>query len=273
VSQMQPHPTQDRPAQPGAARAPGRAARTPAIPLRAELLMLRSTPGPWVVLGLLVAFVGVTSFMVPTAAPSDAPLLRDPEAQRTLFGLRSEVALFAILLGGLVGATDHRHGTIATRLLATPVRWRVGAARVVTVTMGALVLALVAVATMLAVAVPAVQAAGGELAVPAGELARLWVLGAAGMVGLALFGYGIGEATRSQIVGLGALLVLTLIVEPLLGAAVPAVADFLPTAPLAILAGLRAAQISAAGAGALIMAYAAVPTAVGLGILLRHDIG
>jgi ABC-2 type transport system permease protein len=179
-------------------------------------------------------------------------------------------SMFAALFAASRTAGEYRHHTIAQRALASPRRWRMVAARLVTYGgLGAL-LGAVVVASSYAVAGPVVDAngmtlglGGSDLLVIAGEVA------AAGGL-FAMLGVSVGFLTRSQapamLVILGAF-VVEKIVSGFLGGA----AEYLPFALLNSLLDIDG-TLAPAAAAVTLTGVAASVAAASAAALRRRDV-
>ena len=207
--------------------------------LHAELLKIRSVRTTWLFLAVTAAVVALAVIaQAVTASGGDLPPVSDPETQLMLFQSASGLApVIAVLLGTLGLATEVRHHTLASTFLAEPRRERVLAAKAVaTFALGA-VLGLVAAATavvgswlvLLVTSTSLVADTDRILASVAGTMF------AAALA--ALLGLGIGGIVRNQAAAIGVALIVMLAVEPLLGAFVPSLAIWLPSAIASGIAG------------------------------------
>lgn len=245
----------------------------PVVALRAQMRAVWRTPGPWVVVGLAALFVALAAFVLPALSELGDPILSDVAAQRELFAADELTAVFAIVLGGVIGSIDHRHGTIVALLLANPKRGRLGAARVLTTAIGGVALHLVASAAGAAAAVVGINSAGGELVVPLTTLLVQLGIGTAGAAAIALLGYGMGEVTRSMAVAVAAPLVLAFLVGPLVANISPAVYELMPSVVPGFLNGNETTDAGMVAVIAATVFYAVVPAALGVATLKRRDIG
>lgn len=245
----------------------------------AEIIKLRSTAGPWVVvasaIGLTVFAIGMTGAF----AGNPASMMGSPVAQLRWFNLTG-VSAFAMVLGILVGTADHRHGTIVPSLLAAPSRGRLGLAKSVSAVVAALVLATGAAAAT-AVAVPVTLAAIDVKFVAGwGAIAELWVLSAVALAASALIGLGLGLLLARQSAALVVGLVVSFVVTPALTGLAPHLAVFLPgmleaafTGSAAGLheVGLGVREFGRAAAGLLLGGWAVGLVMLGTGRLVWSD--
>lgn len=159
--------------------------------INAELIRLRVTRTVWLLAGIAAGLValaalGVTLGGEGAVRPADALIA---------VGLAQP---FAIVLGVLVLGGEFRHRGITARLLITPRRERLVAAKLIASILGGLLYGVLAVGTVLAVAVPTIAAKGQPTAMDDGAVwlgALGGVLSTAGAAGL---GTGVVALLRSQ---------------------------------------------------------------------------
>lgn len=207
--------------------------------LRAESLKFLSVRTTWLFMAVTAAVVALAVIaQAVTANGVDLPPVSDPETQLMLFQSTSGLApVIAVVFGTLGIATEVRHHTLAATLLAQPRRERVVAAMAIASLAAGAVLGLVAAATAVAGSFVVLVVGSTALVADTGRVTAS-VAGttlAAGMA--ALLGLGIGGIVRNQAVAIGAALVVMLAVEPLLGAFVPSLAPWLPSAIASTIAG------------------------------------
>jgi len=114
---------------------------------------------PRTVLGILLAELAIvaigTASTIDSDTGSNAPpgiTVPRPPLERDLIGVIGSSLLFALILGVLVITWEYRHGTITQTFLATPVRERVLAAKLLVGGLAGAALVLPALALMLVVA-------------------------------------------------------------------------------------------------------------------------
>ena len=188
---------------------------------RAELLKLRTTPGPWVVLAIAVALtaLGVLGAFI-NGNGHRGPTFVAPHTQtdlRNLVGAGYQSALLmAPILGVLCVTAEYRHKVITTTLLNTPRREVVllgkGAATVAwAILMGVASLVLVA-----AMGLPWLSALNGSASALLHQVAPVVPGLLADFALLGLFGLGIGILVRNQVAGVLLTIGGVFILEPLI---------------------------------------------------------
>ena len=228
--------------------------------------------------GVTAGFAGVT---LSTAQPATAGL-------DTAAGIRSVYAeslftgsyLLAMILGitGMTG--EYRYQTITSTFLASPRRSRVVGAKLVAHLLVGLGYGVVAMVTALVVGGVVVVARGHGLGYGAD---RLWpsILLAVVAVGLwTVLGIGIGTLIRNQVAAILIGVFVIFLLQPLLtlglsAAHLGSVARWLPTnASSALMAPGTAivAYLSWWAGGLVLLGYALVLAALGIGLSVRRDI-
>ncbi|HSK24567.1 MAG TPA: hypothetical protein VK906_15385 [Egicoccus sp.] len=239
--------------------------------IRAEMLKLATVRTS---LLFVLATAALTALIVGmqavTAGGEFMGPLDEPATQAALFASGEPVTLIAIVFGCLALATEFRHQTIVTTLLADPHRGHVVAAKSAGALAGGVVLGAVGVLVAAAGTWVVLAVSGTELLVGAGLLGRA----AAGTVAAAalgsLFGMGVGGVVRNQAMAVGATLLLLLAVEPLVGSLAPDLGRWLPSGLATVLASGQAAPGVGLAAAALVLALYGVATAAVAALLLRR---
>jgi ABC-2 type transport system permease protein len=244
--------------------------------LRSELLKQRTTRTNLALLGWLVALT-LLVVGLHVASFSTGALARHDDELRIL-GLGTTLgALFAALLGALSVTAEFRTGTIRPTLLVTPRRTRVLAAKVLAGLLAGAGVGLLAAALTAGAEAAGLAVRGVDVALDAGDYARLLAGGAAAAALLAAIGVGVGAAARNQVATVVALCVWMLLLEPLLLGDVPAVAKYAPEAAAGAVTGAiqsqTAGELASPGLGAaLLIAYAAAAGLLGALSLNRRDV-
>jgi ABC-2 type transport system permease protein len=235
--------------------------------LGAELLKLRTTRtaaallGAAVALGLLFLVLGI--------------LLSDPgTAGDSLDMLDSGAAELFILVAAIVAVTgEYRHGTIASTLLASPVRRRQLAAQAVAYAAAGVALALVLWALFLAIGLPLLSSQGAP-APHAGATAGLIAREVSTAALLGVLGVGIGSLVTSQPAALIVTFGVILFVEPTLGVLVDGSYGYGPGGAAGALSAIGDDSLPSPLVGGLVLAgWAAALLVAGAVATERRDIG
>lgn len=207
------------------------------------------------------------------------PPLDSPQIQKMVLAAPSSATIFIAILGVIGITAEYRHKTMAPTFLATPIRWKVIVAKLVTYLL--LGVAYAAVAAIFVVAVTAiwVNAGGGSFTLGDGNWKIL--VGAAVAASLyGIIGVSVGALVRNQVGALSGLLAYMFVIEPILSA-IPATQDvyrLLPGGAAAALytyaqnPGMELTLLTPLGGGLLLAAYAAVLAAIGYVISTRREV-
>ena len=245
--------------------------------VRAELLKLRTTQ---VWLWLLLADVAVGALVaIASLAPSD--VIEAPKDVPYLFATSNGALITAFVLGVLGITTEFRHQTITPTVLATPSRWAIVTAKLITYAAVGIAYAAACIGVQLAIALPWLSAKHIDVDFADHDLQRA-LIGMHGVFALfALFGLGVGALLRSQILAMTLGLLFLLVAQNII-AAIPAVQDawaYTPAgATIAILYPYERAkadevQLLHAPAGVLVLLlWALIPAAIGAGYSMNRDI-
>ena len=223
----------------------------------AELLKLRTTQTFW---GMAAAAIGLVLLIVVLSVALDA----DPteENVRTIMATAGFSGVLTLVLGGVVGAGDYRHGTIAWTLLITPNRLRATAGQFLACGVAGLAIGVAAYAVAAVIALPWLAAKDASFP-PAGDLLEVF-LGSVLYAGLAaMLGAALGALLRNQVAAIVVVLVQIFVVDPSLAGLVPDIAPFTLTGLGAAMSGVGSDNdLLPAGAAALVWAGYAVLVAV-----------
>jgi len=195
--------------------------------VRSELFKLRTSPGPWVVLGagLLFTALGiVVVFLV----------------QR--FGVQGRHVEFVAptsvyRLRRLVGAGEYRHKTMTTSLLVEPRRWRLLSAKAIASLIWGLGIGAASLLLVGAMGIPLLKTQGGSVSALFNQAGAVLPGFFAAFALLALFGAGLGTLVKNQIAAVVTILAITFIIEPIFDGLLPDVGRWLPFAASAAVAG------------------------------------
>lgn len=244
--------------------------------IRAEFRKLFSTQ---VWFWLLSAAVAVTALVVIARLASSGGVTSYADAVDTLnSGVTAYIVVF--VLGILGVTTEYRYQTITPTVLATPSRWTLVGAKMLTY---AIVGALYAVACMiveLAIALPWLSAKGYHLALTSHHVPRA-LLGLFLVVALfGTIGMGIGALLRNQIVAVSVGVIFVLILNNLISA-IPKVRVIFPYTPNGAVQSILnhgtrhfdGYTLFAFGGGVVVLVFwAIIPAIVGARLTMTRDI-
>jgi ABC-2 type transport system permease protein len=225
--------------------------------LRAEVLKLRTTRTPWV---LLAATVAVSALAVAGAVLGGVAVGLSHESAsgvRSVLVNAANGAIFVLVLGVIISAGEFRQGTATDTFLTTPRRWRVIAVKLVVAGLAGLVFGALAAGVSIGIADLTYRMRG--LTFPVGSSAVWSTLGGAALYAM-LFG-AIGSATgslvRNQVVAVVGWLAWILVVEHVATQLMPDIGRWLPAAAGRALLGRAGEELpSPAAAGAMLAIYA-----------------
>jgi ABC-type transport system involved in multi-copper enzyme maturation permease subunit len=215
--------------------------------IRSELFKLRTSPGPWVVLGAALLFTALgiivvflvnhpgiggrhhVSFVAPTSV----------YRLRRLLGAGFAVGgvWMAAIVGVLCVTGEYRHKVMTTSLLVEPRRWRLLAAKAVASLIWGLGIAVASLLLVGAMGIPLLKTQGGSVSALFNQAGAVLPGFFAAFALLALFGAGLGTLMKNQIAAVVTILAITFIVEPVFDGIFPNVGRWLPFAASAAVAG------------------------------------
>jgi hypothetical protein len=245
--------------------------------IRAELLKLRTVRTYYWYALSAVAFVPLAiAIAISNAGASggSAPL-DSAEGIRNVMAAASSGTVIMLLLGILVMAGEFRHNTATSTFLITPDRKRVVGAKLATVAIVGVGVAILASAVTLAVALPWLAAKGVSVSVFSSDV---WLVLLAAIVATALNalgGVGIGTLIRNQTTAVTVALVWVLVVESLLVSFAPAIGKWLPGGAASALTSVATAHgglLPMWAGGLLFAAYGLAFAAAGARFVMRRDI-
>ena len=212
--------------------------------IRSEVLKLRTTPGPWIVLAVTMAFTalgilgtfavggrGHTEFLAPTTVHR----LRELLGAGASGGAGGE--WMAAVAGALCVTTEFRHKVITTTLLVAPRRERLLAAKSVASILWAVLLAIASLVMVAAMGIPWLVTAGGSLSALLDQSGAVLPGLFAAFALLALFGVGFGTLVKNQVGAVLAIILISFIVEPIIDGIWPWLGRWLPSAAAQAVAG------------------------------------
>lgn len=246
--------------------------------VRAEALKIRTTRTTLALLlvasGLVLLFTLVTVGFSGADNAAGMPALSSEDGQRTLLSTGAVAGLFAVIVGALVVTTEYRHGTIGWSAMTTPDPARLVMAKATVALVTGIVFGVAGAAVALASGLAGLGAIGEPLLLDHAILRSL-ALGAVAYAAIGgALGVAVGALVRNQVGAIVIVLVTLQVADPLLAAAVPAIARFGPGGAARALTGTPGDQLLApAVAGALLAVYAVFLLAAAITVARARDIG
>jgi hypothetical protein len=244
--------------------------------IRAEFLKLRTTQ---VWFWLLLAVLAVSAVFV--IGPFAAGDVRDGKDIAQVFSAASTAYIVVFVLGVLGVTTEIRYQTITPTVLATPSRWVLMTAKMITFAVLGALYALACLVVQVAIAVPWASAKGLDVAWGSDGIPR--ALGGVFLV-VALFGIvglGIGALLRNQMVAVSVGVIFLLVLQGII-AIIPKVKVIYPYLPGGAVNSILPTNAAAAvpdihllapvGGVVVLLAWAFVPAILGAGVTLNRDI-
>lgn len=233
-----------------------------------ELLKLRTTRTFW---GLAGGAAGLVLLIVVLSVALDTRPTEDNV--RTILATAGLSGVLTLVLGGVVGAGEYRHGTIAWTLLVTPRRLPAVAGQVIACGVAGFAIGLAVSALAALIALPWLAAKDAPTLATRDVLEIL--LGSALYAGLAaMLGAGLGALLRNQVAAIVIVLVQIFVVDPTLAALIDGFGPFTLTGLGAAMSGVEdEGDLLSAGAAALVWAgYATLFAALAVISTARRDI-
>jgi ABC-type transport system involved in multi-copper enzyme maturation permease subunit len=167
------------------------------------------------------------SVLVTPPGFEDTNRLMDPAYIKIVIASAGSASVFLLILGIVAMSGEYRNQTITSTFLATPVRWRVMAAKMTTFAILALALAFI---LWLIAAFTTMLLLGTQDSAPFEWSAAFEILGGTliGLVLYAILGVAIGSLITSQVAAIIIALVFSFVIEPLLTVFFLTVGKWLP---------------------------------------------
>lgn len=261
--------------------------------LRVEWLKVRTTRMWWILLLVMVGYVGITALFIgfalgsiPEDAGTGAPSLDDRDTLLAIYTLGLPVGyVFTVVIGVLAMTAEYRYQTLTPTFLAEPRRGLVLFGKLV-VTLGlGLVAGVLALGASLVAAAPAVALTGHSAMLDDPLIWRSLAQACLAMALWAGIGVGLGALLRNQVAAVVVIIAFSQLVEPLARVGLTAwsatrdVAQYLPGAAADAMAGASlynigsSAQLLQWWQGGLVLAgYAALFCLLGGGLTLQRDV-
>ncbi len=218
--------------------------------VRAELYKFRTTPGPWVCLGVVVLLTGLgvtTSFIVGTHGVVHFTAPTTTAGLRRLMGAGYTAAIvMAPVLGVLCITTEYRHRILTATLLLHPRRPDVLTSKVLASAIWGVLMGVVSFVMIAAMGIPLLVTEGGSVSHFLHQVGPVVPGMLAAYLLLAVYGLGVGTLVRNQIAGVILAIGLSLVLEPIIVAIFSSLAhmdvNFLPNRATEAVAGSLAAR-------------------------------
>lgn len=245
--------------------------------VRAEFLKLRTTQ-VWI--WMLVAAIAVTVLLVVAQlAPSDG--VRNYADAVDSLTAPGTAYVVVFVLGVLGVTTEFRYQTITPTVLATPSRWSLISAKLITYLLVGAIYALICMVVEMAVALPWLSSKHIDISLTSQHVPRalLGVFAAVALFGIV--GLGAGALLRNQIVAVSVGVIFLLVINNLL-LAIPWVKYVFPYTPvgavdsLFTVTGSREANdvtlLTGYGGAIVLVLWAFVPALLGAALSMNRDI-
>lgn len=265
------------------------------IALRAEWLKVRTTRMWWILLLVMVGYVGFTAAFIafafaalPQAAAGPvAPSLDDRTILLAIYTLGLPLGyVFPVVLGVLSITTEYRYQTLTPTFLGEPRRGLVLNAKLLVSFVIGLAAGVLALGASVGAAAPVIALTGHAAKLDDPLIWRSLAQACLGMALWAGIGVGLGALLRNQVAAVVVIIVFSQLVEPLARFGLNAwsatrdIAEYLPGAAADAMAGASLYNIGATASqllqwwqGGLVLAgYAALFCLLGGRITLRRDV-
>lgn len=194
--------------------------------IRAEALKLTTTRLWWILVLILIGYVGFTAALLAglfgalgdqLAAQPDAPQLPPDTIAPVVYSTVTAVGyVFPLILGTLAITSEVRYQTLTPTFLAQPRRGRVLAAKLAVLAVAGAVFGVVGLVVSLGLGAPILAATGTETALGDSDT---WALAGRIVLAMALWaviGVGVGSLIQNQVAAIVVVLAFTQFVEPVL---------------------------------------------------------
>ena len=211
-------------------------------------------------------------------------MLLNPDYITTLLAQVGSASTFVLVLGVIAMTSEYRHMTITSTFLSTPRRGRVLTAKMSLFGVLGAAIAVISLAAVLVVLVVTLALLKLDHApITAGSVATVLVGAIIGFTLYAILGVSLGALIKNQVAAIILALVWVLLVEAIIGLALPAVSKWLPGGALnsAMDVSLRsdatggltqADRLPPWGGALVLLAYAVIFAVIASRTTLRRDI-
>ncbi len=241
--------------------------------VRAELRKLTSTRMPlaFLVVLVVIAAMNAVAVMFGTDFDGSKTFISTAADQQSLMAFAANALMVAGLFGAIAVAREYGDGTVIPTFLASPRRHRAVLAQFAAVAIGGAVLGLVGTAlTAVAIALSLPATEFGFM-VSVGGVVRVVVAasftGAAG----AVLGAGLGAIVRNVGGAVTGTVLALFIAPPLIVQMASGASSWVPNTLATVMSG-AGGDVSVLAAIVAVAAWALVPAAIGLLLVLRRDV-
>ena len=192
--------------------------------VRSEFLKVFSTRIWWVLLLVLLGYIGFTAGLLALAfggiaavSGSNLPALPEASLPPLIYSVAASIGyVFPVLFGTLATTTEFRHQTLTPTFLATPRRGIVLAAKLAVAALFGMVYALGALVASVGAGAAILAATGHDTGLAEGDTWLLIARIVLAMVLWAVIGVGLGALIPNQVAAVVVILAFTQFVEPIL---------------------------------------------------------
>ena len=246
--------------------------------VRAEFIKLRTTQ---VWFWLLLAILAISAAITIGACASHNSIQNSHDFAELI--MASQIAFIVVFVLGILGVTtEFRYQTITPTVLATPSRWALVTAKMITYTILGAAYALASLAIQLAIAVPWLRAKGVDFSLSESQVPRAMILVFCVVAIYGIVGLGWGALLRNQIVAVTVGIIFLLAIQHLI-LAIPGlkhIYPYLPDGATQAILHLHGDDTSFNGVTLLqlpagfivLLLWAFIPAILGAGITMNRDI-
>jgi hypothetical protein len=243
--------------------------------LHSEWLKLWTTRTTWVMLGIGLLgealFAGLYTGLA-SLAEIEGPAA-DPEGLETIATGVGLLMVLMLVLGVLIVTTEFRHGTSSSTFLASPKRYPALLAKLAASLLVGLLAGLAFVVVNGGLAVPLLDARGGELP-STGDLASIYAGVVVSFALLSAFGFGVGAIVRNQVGAIIAAIAFFFVLSSLPELLPGSIGEYFPAQALGSLHGHVEGDgsLDQVTGGLVLAAWAASLVAIGIVLICKRDV-
>lgn len=241
--------------------------------VRAEVHKLTSTRMPLIFFAVLIAIGGLNAVAVFSGTDADGSkaFIATGADQQSLVAFAANAFIIAGLFGAIAVAQEYAHGTVVPMFLASPRRHWAVISQFAAIFAAGGVLGFVGAGLVIASVAAALPSTEHSFLMSAGDVTR--VLGASAFAGAtgAILGAGIGALVRNTGGAVTGTVLALLIAPPLIVQLSSDTASWIPNTLANVVSG-TGDDVGVLAALAALVAWAAIPAAIGLLSVQRRDV-